>query len=211
MQFAKMVDAGNPIDQLVQIKCSGNRWKYCDLAYQWDLECEYRVARAFIEGRPVFAGDKLWNSQINLFVTICDFPAPILDVTGFSWDKPGEKFYNTKIENCPHCQKKIHVNMGEFKPEEKKQTTYFDDCSNRTLDSACFSGCVWVHICPYAHKAKEKKLSFDEAMKILDKDGCAFVGSRFFSNDAEYQSISVRHDFVSNTQEITIARKFKHD
>lgn len=58
MQFAKMVEAGHPIDNIVQTKIYGGAW--LTVRPDWVENQEYRVALAFVEGKPVFEGDKLY-------------------------------------------------------------------------------------------------------------------------------------------------------
>jgi hypothetical protein len=67
MQFAKMVEAGYPIDKLVQIKIWHDRdrfsWAYEYSMPKWDEFSEYRVALDLVEGNAVFEGDHLFCIQ----------------------------------------------------------------------------------------------------------------------------------------------------
>lgn len=65
MQFAKMVEAGHPIDELVQIVDGNYQWKWNGL---WLEDKQYRVAIAFVEGKPVFVDDYLYVCGMRMTI-----------------------------------------------------------------------------------------------------------------------------------------------
>lgn len=83
MKFAKMIAAGHPIDKLVQcINQLRGCWMECPVP-TFDLNAEYRVAIAFVEGKPVFVGDKLWCMKYQEKVTVVDATGDVVEIQPF--------------------------------------------------------------------------------------------------------------------------------
>ena len=100
-QFAKMVEAGHPIEYVTQSRENEHRQWIQDPEPTWRTDWEYRVALAFVEGKPVFEGDALWSNEFKESVTALDYDryhglimrtidgkacTSMLDV--LSWNKP---------------------------------------------------------------------------------------------------------------------------
>ena len=61
-QFGKLVEQGNPVEKCVQVKTIGGFWNPVKVP-SWCETNEYRVALRFVEGKPVFEGDELYDKQ----------------------------------------------------------------------------------------------------------------------------------------------------
>jgi len=64
-QWVKMLEAGHPRDKIVQYKSSVKHNWMTAPAPNWDEDTEYRVALAFVEGKPVFEGDELYHPEVG--------------------------------------------------------------------------------------------------------------------------------------------------
>lgn len=112
MQFARMVEAGHSPQSLVQVKIiqfGVASWFPCTPI--WNESDEYRVAIAFVDGKPVFKDDRLFYKDLRKWVIadcinsfdewktffVCwmheGFDSGIagIDSNCFSWSNPEER------------------------------------------------------------------------------------------------------------------------
>ena len=64
-QFGRLVEQGHPAKLCVQFKEIDGEW-YTSAKPAWDIDTEYRVALAFVEGKPVFENDQIYHKDFGL-------------------------------------------------------------------------------------------------------------------------------------------------
>lgn len=102
MRFAKMVEAGHPIEYVTQSRENEHRQWIQDPEPTWRTDWQYRVALVFVEGRPVFRRDMLFSGSTEVSVidrhsgrddvVICDIDDGCwrgsVDILKLSWKEP---------------------------------------------------------------------------------------------------------------------------
>jgi hypothetical protein len=91
-QWVKMLEAGHPEDKIVKCEGMSGNWSYMKYP-KWDLASQYRVALAFVEGKPVFEGDVLYDSRGNKFTASEHYTGTYCD----SWNPPIPKTITVTI------------------------------------------------------------------------------------------------------------------
>lgn len=143
MQFAKMVEAGNPIDNLVQCYAI-DRWFTINNP-QWDEGKEYRVAIALLEDKPVFEGDNLWNIPLNpdwaTEHTISGmWPNGFFKDTSMNWLNPKFASWNKPEEKKPRTiGDAIAYAASNLIGTDRESLTFEIDGQNWAINGSCFT------------------------------------------------------------------------
>jgi hypothetical protein len=97
MRFAKMVEAGHPIEYATQSRENEHRQWVQDPEPTWRTDWEYRVALAFVEGKPVFESDTLYlkgglplviSSVSEKYGDILHHNHGSTEIAKLTWNKP---------------------------------------------------------------------------------------------------------------------------
>ena len=97
-QFGRLVEQGHDPELCVQTKNIRGDWYQVSIP-KWYPENKYRVALAFVEGKPVFEGDKLYYPDGNYLLAAIDVPLSQKEggMYDLSWNPPKPKTVTIEI------------------------------------------------------------------------------------------------------------------